>query len=422
MPSRRGGGVFGYPGFTRLWLADSVKWLGFFGTGLAVQLLLIDTLAADQRDLGLARSAQWLPMLLFGLVVGVLVDRVPRRPVLVASDAVCALALAALCALGAVGQLSVPLVAAGMFVVGAASMCSLTAHQSHVPRLVPVHDLPRANSRIEQAMTAAESVGPALAGLLVRTFSAPLAVGVSALAHAVSALTVSTIRVDEPVPDAHRRGRVLADLVEGARWVYGHRVLAPYAVALHVWFFFNSVALTVLVFYASTELGLGPAAIGVALACAGVSGVVAAGASPALAQRFGLGAVACVADWLTPVAVAVAALAPAGGPGLALLVVSQAIYGTASGLKGPLDLSYRNAVTPDRLRARMNGTIRSINYGTIVVSAPLGGWVAATYGNRTALWLGVVGLCGAALILTLSPYRTARLPEAGAEAPGHQGP
>ncbi|MFK5688329.1 MFS transporter [Ornithinimicrobium sp. LYQ92] len=407
-----GRGVISYPPFARLWLSDTVKWLGIFTSGLALQLLLIQTLDADQVDLGIVRSAQQLPMLLFGLVVGVLIERVRRRPVLVAADATCALALGAIGVLGVLDLLTIPLVAALMFVLGAASMCSITAHQSFLPRLVPTRLLPSANARIEQSMTAAESVGPLLAGVLVRVVTAPVALLVNAATYAVSAVLVSTIRVTEDVPPPAGRRRIWRDLREGARYVYTHRVLAPYAVALHVWFFFNSAILTVLVFYATVDLGLGPVQVGLALACAGVAGVVAAGITPFLAERFGLGVIACLADWLTPLAFVLVALAPVGEAGLVLLVVGQLLYGTASGLKGPLDLSYRNAVTPDRLRARMNATIRSLNWGTIVVAAPLSGWLAASYGNRTAIWAGIAGLTLAAVVLTVSPYRQARMSDA----------
>src|SRR5699024_8181936 len=75
-PLARGAGVFSYPAFVRLWISDTTKWLGVFTSGLALQLLLIEALGADQVELGLVKSAQWLPMLLFGLVAGVLIDRV----------------------------------------------------------------------------------------------------------------------------------------------------------------------------------------------------------------------------------------------------------------------------------------------------------------------------------------------------------
>lgn len=407
-----GSGVFSYPAFVRLWISDTTKWLGLFTSGLALQLLLIQDLGADQTDLGLVKSAQWLPMLLFGLLAGVLIDRVRRLPVLIAGDAVCAAAFAAVGVLGVTGHLSVPLVAALMFVVGLASLSATAAHQSLLPRLVPVAELPRANARIEQSMTAAESVGPLLAGLLVRALSAPIAVLVNAGTYAVSALVLSTIRVREPAPASRSDRHLWRELAEGAAWVYRHRTLMPYAVGLHTWFFFNSAIMTILVFFASEELGLGPVAIGLVLAAAGVSGVVGAGLAPRLSERFGLGIVVCLAGWAAPLAFLITALAPTGPSGLVILVIGQLVNGMGNGLRGPLEMSYRNAITPDRLRARMNATIRTFNWGTITVSAPLAGWCAVTFGNRPTVLVCVVGLILAALIPTLSPFRRAQMPAA----------
>ena len=63
-------GLLSYPSFVRLWLADGVSMLGTFASGLALQLLLIDTLDADQTALGVVRAAQWLPALLLGIWPG----------------------------------------------------------------------------------------------------------------------------------------------------------------------------------------------------------------------------------------------------------------------------------------------------------------------------------------------------------------
>lgn len=411
----RGAGVFSYPAFVRLWISDTVKWFGVFTSGLALQLLLIETLGANQVELGLVRSAQWLPMLLFGLVAGVLIDRVRRQPVLVAGDAVCALAFGAIGVLGLLGQLTVPLVAALVFVAGTASLSATAAHQSFLPRLVPTSQLSRANARIEQSMTAAEAVGPLLAGVLVRVASAPVAILVNAATYAASALTLATIRVEEPTPSPDTERHLWRELREGAAFVYRHRTLAPYALGLHTWFFFNSAVLTILVFFATQELGLGPVAIGLVLASAGITGVFAAGLTPRIADRFGAGPVMVSASWLAPVAFLIAALAPTGTRGLLALIGGQLLYGISNGLRGPLEMSYRNAVTPDRLRARMNSTIRSLNWGTITVSAPLAGWLAVTVGNRTTILVCVVGLVVAAAIPTFSPFRSAQMPADGHE-------
>lgn len=401
-----------YPAFVRLWLAGTVSSLGTFSFGLALQLLLIETLAADQAAIGFVRSAQWAPALAIGLLAGVLTDRMRRRPVLVAADAVTALATGAIGALALTGLLTVPVLAGLVALAGAASMFYHAAHQSYLPRLVPTGLLPVANARIEQTATAAEAIGPLVGGALVRLLSAPVAVLVTAVGKAVSALLMISIRAEEPAPPRQPDRHLGRELREGASWVYRHTTLAPHALSLHLWFFSNAAIMTVFVFHASQELGLGALTIGLVLSSAGVSGVIGAGLAPRAAERFGLGPVCVVAGWLPPLSFVPVLIAPPGVTGAVLLAVGQLLAGLGAGLKGPLDLSYRNAVTPDRLRARMNGTIRSVNWGSIAVAAPLAGLAAATYGNRPVVAVGIAGLVVAALLLTLSPFRTAAMPAA----------
>ncbi len=409
-------GILEFPGFVRLWVADSVSQLGTFASGLALQLLLIQTLDADQTALGVVRAAQWLPYLLFGLLAGVLVDRMRRRPVLIAAETVSAVLFGTIGALALTGLLTVPLVVVAVFGAGAASLFFRAAHQSFLPRLVPTSMLPVANARLEQTMSAAQSLGPLVAGALVRFFSAPIAILVDAASYAVSAVVLWTVRVEEPSPERRPDRQLWRELKEGARWVYAHPTLRPYAVSLHLWFFFNSAIMTILVFFAVTDLGLGALVVGLVLACAGVGGVVGAGLAPRAAARFGLGRVCVAGDWLTPVAYLLALLAVPGVWGAVMLAVGQLVHGLGGGIKGPLDMSYRNAVTPDRLRARMNATIRSANWGSIAVSAPLAGWAATSWGNRPVIAVGIGGLVLAAAVLTLSPFRTETMPDVDVDA------
>ena len=67
-------------------------------------------------------------------------------------------------------------------------------------------------------------------------------------------------------------------------------------------------------------------------------------------------------------------------------------------------------MTPDRLQARMNATIRSLNWGMIALAAPFGGLLADLAGFRTALWVGVGGVAVTVVGLALSPFRRATMP------------
>ncbi len=391
--------------FVRYWVADAVSNLGTFVSALALQLLLIETLHADQTALGIVRAAQWLPYLLFGLLAGVVVDRVRRRPLLVAADLLCAVLLGAVGVLALTGHLTVPVLAVLVFCAGSASMFFSAAHLSLLPTMVPSSGLASANARLSQTYSATQSLGPLIGGALVRLLSAPVAVLVDAVSYAVSALVLTTVRVEEERPEPAAERHLWTELREGARWVYGHATLRPYAVALHLWFFANAMVTTVLVYFATTELHLDAIAVGLVLAATGVTGVLGAGLAPRLGLRFGTGRVITATEWLSPAAYALLLLAQPGPYAVVWPLVANALFGLATGLKGPLDMSYRNLVTPDRLRGRMNATIRSFNWGSIAVAAPLGGLVAGTWGNRVAIAAGVVGLVVSAVVLWCSPYR-----------------
>lgn len=256
--------------FLRLFVGDAVSTFGSVVSALAIQFLLIDTLRADEQAIGFVRAAQWAPYLLFGLLAGVIAERFRRRQLLIGADVVGFVVFGSIGVLALTGALTVWLLAALVFVFGAVTCLSVAAYQSYVPRLVPERALPDAFARLEQMGQSVGSVGPLAAGSLVRFLSAPIAILVDALSYAVSALCLLTIRTREPGSPPERR-RIIVELREGARWVYRHQTLRPYALWLHAWFFGRAMVTTVLVYYASVELGLDALTVGLALAGAGVS-------------------------------------------------------------------------------------------------------------------------------------------------------
>lgn len=125
-------------------------------------------------------------------------------------------------------------------------------------------------------------------------------------------------------------------------------------------------------------------------------------------RRLQVGGTDIAAYALLSVAYVPVVLAVPGATALPLLVFGQLLFGLGAGLSSPISLAYRQTVTPDRLQARMNATIRSLNWGMIAVAAPLGGLLADVAGFRTALWVGIVGVV--VVGLALSPFRRATMP------------
>ncbi|WP_201437402.1 hypothetical protein [Saccharothrix sp. 6-C] len=112
---------------------------------------------------------------------------------------------------------------------------------------------------------------------------------------------------------------------------------------------------------------------------------------------------------LTPVGYALAPLATWATTGLALLCAAQSVFFLSAILDAPVEMGYRQSVTPDRLMGRMNATMRSVNRAMIVFGALVGGVLADLLGNRSALWISVTGLVATATGMTFSAVRRARL-------------
>jgi predicted MFS family arabinose efflux permease len=386
-----------------------VSYFGTYITTLALQVLLVNDLHASATDLGLVNAARWVPYLLFGLVAGVFVDRCRRLPVLVGTDLGRALLLGVIPLLGIVGGLSVPVVIALMVPFGAMSLLNDAAYQSFLPRLVKPATLNPANVWLQQSQSAAQTTGPLVGGGLVAALGAALAILVDAASYLFSGLLLMTIRVPEPPSRPSARRHVFAELREGVAWVYRHPMLAPMALTSHGWFVFNSLLGTVFAPFALRDAGIGPFGLGVGYACAGAGGLLGSALSDRAARVLGAGWAVVLAQALFPVAFTLVVLAPRGGPALVLIAGGMFLFGLAVGLGSPIELTYRQQVTPDHLLGRASATIRSFNWGMNAIGAPLGGLLADRIGYRPTLWLGIGGVAAMAVAIGCSRFRKASL-------------
>ena len=396
------------PGYPAFWAASTVSEFGSYVTALAVQVLVVVDLGGTAAQVGLVNAARWLPYLLLGVVVGVLVDRARRRPLLVGTDLARGVLLLAIPVLAWAGHLPVGVLMALLAVFGLFSLVNDAASQSFVPRLVPARLLTPAHARLDQSDAVAQASGPALAGGLVSLVGAPAAVLVDAASFLVSGALLTRVPVTEP---PGRRGSLRGvgrEAAEGLRWVYRHPTLRPFAVGTHLWFLFHGAAGAVLVPYAVRTLGLSAFGLGLALAAAGVGALVGSSSAVRLGARFGAGRLVAAAWVANGAAWAGMALATGSSAGWALFGAGQLLLGLGMGAENANSMGYRQAVTPDRLQGRMNTTMRSVNRAMIVVGAPLGGWLGDRLGYRPVLAGAAAGLVLVAVALALSRYRDAR--------------
>jgi len=157
----------------------------------ALRFTAIYVLQAASGQLALLATCAIAPRFVFGLSAGVWVDRLRRRPLLLAADLGRAVVLIAIPLLFLGGRLGIGSLYVVAALSGTLTIMFDTAYQAFVPAVVQREQLSEANSKLGISDSLAEIAGPPLGGVLVQLISAPLAVAFDALSFVVSALFVA---------------------------------------------------------------------------------------------------------------------------------------------------------------------------------------------------------------------------------------
>src|SRR5215472_7217077 len=134
-------GLWLHADFRNLWAAETVSLLGSQITLLALPLAAVLTLHASALQMGVLRAASTLPALLFGLFVGVWVDRLRRRPLLITADIGRAAMLASIPIAALLKLISMPQIYVVAFLAGTLTLIFDVAHMSFLPSLVKPDEL-----------------------------------------------------------------------------------------------------------------------------------------------------------------------------------------------------------------------------------------------------------------------------------------
>jgi MFS family permease len=374
---------------------------------LAIPLVAIDILHASTFGVGLLTSMQTLPFLLVGLPAGAWVDRMRRRPVLIAADVGRAIVLGSIPVAWALSILTLAQLYAVSVVGGVLTVFFDVAYQSYLPALVGPDHLVEGNAKLAATQSGAGVAGPALGGLLVGAVGAASAVLADAASFVVSFVCLSTIRTHEGKArrqnDATGRPRSLpAEIAEGLRFVWREPRIRSVAGATATSNFFATMGLAVLLVFLRRQLHLAPGRIGILLALGSLGGIFGAVVATRLAARLGVGrtilltiAVAGIGQLCYPLTTRSTATALIIGGGL-LISVGGVTYNI-------IQVSLRQALCPPSLQGRMNASVRFMVWGTMPIGGLVGAALGGAIGLRPTLWVAGIGSLTAFLWILLSP-------------------
>lgn len=386
----RRSGVLRHRGFRLLITATAVGQLGAQVTLVALPLTAVLALRASAFQVGLLTAAATAAFLVAGLPAGVWVDRMRRRPILIAAGAVRAVALGSIPVAGLAGVLTMSQLYAVALVTGLGNLFYDIAYLSFLPALVGRPRLAEANARIEVVFSAAMLGGPAVGGFAVQLLSAAGAIILDAAGNLVTAVLVGAIRVAEPPPDRQAARHLGREIGEGLRFVFGHRVLRLNALCGTLAMLSETALLAVQPLFLVHELGLRPGWYGLVIAGTAIGGLAGSLVAYRVIGRLGTAR----SLWL-PAAVSapLVLLAPLAGPGWRVLLYPLGLSLGWAGwaVQNVAQVSYRQSVTPERLLGRMNATVRFLMWGAMPLGGLLGGGLATLAGVRAAVWACAVG-------------------------------
>ncbi|GGV69425.1 MULTISPECIES: MFS transporter [Streptomyces] len=182
---------------------------------------LVLSLTGSSAAVGITTALQFLPMLLFGLYGGVLVDRLPKRPTLLCTQSVMALTGLALAGLTLSGHVQVWHVYLAAFVMGLATVLDNPARQTFVSEMVGPQQLQNAVSLNSANFQSARLIGPAVAGVMITSVGTGWAFLVNGLSFAAPITGLLLMRARE-LHVVERAPRGKGQLREGLRYVAGH--------------------------------------------------------------------------------------------------------------------------------------------------------------------------------------------------------
>jgi len=398
------------PNYRRYFAGQLISLSGtWMQTVAAIWVIL--TLTDSGVAVGLTTALQFLPMLLLGAWGGLLADRMPKRRLLITTQALMAIPAVGLFAVTATGVVTPWMVYLAVFAMGSVNAVDNPTRQSFVYEMVGPDRVVNAVSLNSVIVQAARIVGPAIAGILIAT------VGVAPV-FALNALTfVAMILALRGMDPGRLHAEPVAERAPGAiraglRYVLATpELLVPLALmALVGTLGFNfQVVLPLLAKFSFESGAMTYAALVSAMAVGSIAGALVNGHRGRTGPRLIAGGA---------LAFGASALLAAAMPSLALEIVMLALLGAASvTFAATINSTLQLAVTPE-MRGRVMALYSVVFLGSTPIGAPLTGWLAQSYDPRIALVLaGASGLTAAwAAHVSFNHIRRHREPHTGEHA------
>lgn len=380
------------------------QWVSVIGTWMHMTALswLVYRITSSPTALGFLTVARFGPSLLGSPIAGVLVDRFPRRRLVLLTQTASLVQASVLAALTLTGAIQVWQILVLALVQGLVDTLDMPARQTLQVDLVGVADLQSAVSLNSSAFNVSRMVGPVVAGALTVAYGEGVCFAVNAVSYLAVLVALLLVRPRESAPPGRRSlGRELA---EGLRYVWRDRRVRCLLAAMSVTSGVGLSYMTVLPVLARDVLAAGARGYGLLLAGAGLGAVV--GALAAATRPASISVVRVNLLGLLGVGVGLVALGLCRSFGGAVALMGM--LGCAVAIQMSTTNGFLQTTAPPALRGRVVAIYIWLFAGLSPVGGMLAGLLVSRFGvTNTAIASGVA-CCTAAATLALAGYTSAR--------------
>ncbi len=387
--------------FWKYWTGQTISNLGSSITLFALPLLVFK-LTGSALNLGITTAAEFVPYLLFGLLIGAWLDRADRKRTMIVTDIARAVIIATIPVLAFFGILTIWWLYLVAFVHSTLKIAFDAGQFAALPSLVDNDDLVTANGRIEASFAAAQIAGPPLAGLLITLLPIAWLMSFDALSFLVSAYSLFLIHKSFNASGGEKKpvSSIGRDVIEGLRYVLRHPVLRNISLMMAIINLLATPLQSQLVLFAKDRLRASDFQVSLLFAVGSLGIVVLSLAAGPLRKRWSFGVVALgalMADGLLTVALAFTSW----------FWLALVLWGVAMGVGILFNIntgSLRQSIVPNEMLGRVASIARVLAWSAIPIGSLLGGIAVDRTGNVSLIYAVLGGLIFlTALAFSFSP-------------------
>lgn len=374
--------------FWKYWTGQTISNLGSSITLFALPLLVYK-LTGSAINLGITTAAEFLPYLLFGLLLGAWTDRVERKRMMILTDIARALVIASIPLMAMFGTLTVWWIYGVGFIHATLTICFEAGQFAAIPALVNQDDLVTANGRIQASYSGASVLGPLLAGALVAVMPISGLMTFDAGSFLISALTLGLIKKSFNASSSTNgeRKSIGHDVIEGLRYVLSHPVLRNISLMMALVNFVGTTTGSQLVLFAKERLQTNDTQVSLLFSAGSIGIVVLALAAGPLRKRFSFSRVALSALMIN----GLLTIALAFMHWYWLAMICWALIAGGGILFNINTASLRQAIVPNHMLGRVVSIAGVLAWSAIPLGSLLGGF-AISLTKNVVLVYAVIGL------------------------------